>query len=123
MPKRVPRRLAGAQAAYYVATGLWPLVSARSFQAVTGPKQDFWLVQTVGALIGVSGATLAIATQDRDSLESPALRVLAVGTALSLTAVDLVFVLRRRISPIYLADAAVELVIVTGWLRPATSRA
>lgn len=90
---------------------------------MTGPKRDFWLVQTVGALIGVSGATLAIAARDRDSLERPALRVLAIGTALSLTAVDLVFVLRRRISPIYLADAAIELAIVTGWLRPTTARA
>jgi hypothetical protein len=122
MTVRARRGVANVQAAYYLATGVWPLLSARSFQAVTGPKHDFWLVQTVGALIGVSGATLAIAARDRDSLETPAVRVLAIGTALSLTAVDLVFVLRRRISPVYLADAAVELAIVAGWLRPARSR-
>jgi hypothetical protein len=28
---------------------------------------------------------------------------------------DVIFVLRRRISPIYLADAAVELALIVGW--------
>ncbi|MBV8580277.1 MAG: hypothetical protein JOZ86_06540, partial [Candidatus Eremiobacteraeota bacterium] len=37
-------------AAYYLATGLWPLLDMRSFELVTGRKTDRWLVKMVGAL-------------------------------------------------------------------------
>jgi hypothetical protein len=110
------RHVARVQSAYYLVTGLWPLLSRGSFEAVTGRKQDFWLVQTVGALVGVTGATLAAAARDQRSLQSPAVRTLAIGSALSLATIDLAFVLRGRISPIYLVDAAVELGLVAGWL-------
>lgn len=109
------RDVARGQSVYYLTTGVWPLVSARTFQAVTGPKQDFWLAQTAGALIGVIGAAVGLAASDTRSLRSREIRTLAVGSALSLAAVDVVFVARRRISPIYLADAAVEVGIAVGW--------
>ena len=110
------------QAAYYVATGIWPLVSPRSFQAVTGPKRDVWLVQTVGVLVGVVGTSLALAAgRDRTHGTSP-IRALALGSALGLAAVDVVFVARGRISRIYLADAAAELGLVSAWLAPAATR-
>jgi hypothetical protein len=105
------------QASLYLATGIWPLLSPRSFQAVTGRKHDFWLAQTVGALVGVVGATLAIASVEERSLRSAPIRTLAAGSALSLAAVDIVFVTRRRISPVYLADAAAELALAGLWLR------
>jgi hypothetical protein len=41
--------------------------------------------------------------------------LLAVGSALGLTAIDVVYVARDVIPPIYLADAAVEVVLVAGW--------
>ena len=41
---------------FYVASGLRPIVSMRTFEKVTGPKTDEWLVKTVGLLIAVSGA-------------------------------------------------------------------
>jgi len=107
-----------AQAGYYVATGLWPIVSPRTFQAVTGRKTDVWLVQTVGALIGVVGATLAVAARDRRQGTST-VRTLALGSALSLAAVDVYFVARRRIPPIYLLDGVIELGLVAGWLAGA----
>ncbi len=34
-----------------MATGLWPLVHRRSFEAVTGRKTYWWLVNTVGSLL------------------------------------------------------------------------
>jgi hypothetical protein len=37
-------------------------LNIRSFQAVTGPKTDLWLVQTVGVLVTVIGLTLCLAT-------------------------------------------------------------
>lgn len=36
---------------FYLAAGLWPIVSLHSFEAVTGPEQDDWLVKTIGGLI------------------------------------------------------------------------
>ncbi|MFH5804425.1 hypothetical protein ACG2DA_10255, partial [Alienimonas sp. DA493] len=55
---RWARRLLVGQGLYYVATGVWPLVHIRSFEFVTGPKTDDWLVQTVGALVLAIGGTL-----------------------------------------------------------------
>jgi len=110
------RHVARVQSAYYLVTGIWPLLSRGSFESVTGRKQDYWLVQTVGALVGVTGATLAAAARDQRSLQSPAVRTLAIGSALSLATIELTFVSRGRISPIYLADAAAELGLVAAWL-------
>src|SRR4051794_34537304 len=45
------RRALITQSVYYVVTGLAPFVSRRAFEAVTGPKREWWLVQTVGALL------------------------------------------------------------------------
>jgi hypothetical protein len=108
------RIVAALQSAYFVATGVWPLLHRRSFEALTGPKTDFWLVQTVGVCVGAVGVGLAQAAR-RGSV-SPELRTVAVLTSASLAAVDVVFVARRRISPVYLADAAVEAALVAGWL-------
>jgi hypothetical protein len=35
-----------------------PAPAHRSFEAVTGPKRDDWLVKTIGGLIAMVGATL-----------------------------------------------------------------
>ena len=114
MPTR--RVVAGSQAVYYLTTGIWPFASRRAFESVTGPKRDFWLVQTVGALVGVTGASLALAARNSRAVEETSIKTLAIGSALSLAAVDVVFVARGRISPIYLLDAAVELVLAAGWI-------
>jgi hypothetical protein len=41
--------------------------------------------------------------------------VLAVGSALGLAGIDLVYALGGRISPIYLLDAAAEIVLAVLW--------
>jgi hypothetical protein len=125
MPTR--RLVAGSQAVYYLTTGIWPLASRRTFESITGPKRDFWLVQTVGALIGVTGASLALAARDSRAVEEASIKTLAIGSALSLAAVDVAFVAKRCISPIYLLDATAELVLAAGWilgprLRPKLKR-
>src|SRR5689334_22911224 len=53
--------LATIQGLYFLATGVWPLFHIESFLAVTGPKTDLWLVQTVAALLVVAGGVLLIA--------------------------------------------------------------
>mgnify|MGYP003293179536 CR=1 FL=1 len=45
-----------AQGGFYVLSGVWPLVSMRTFELVTGPKTDDWLVRMVGLLAAVIGA-------------------------------------------------------------------
>ena len=105
MPER--RRVVGVLGAYYVATGAAPFVSRAAFEAVTGRKREWWLVQTVGALVTVVGGVLVPAAR-RDRV-TPEIVALAAGCAASLTAIDVIYVARRRISPVYLADAAVEL--------------
>jgi energy-converting hydrogenase Eha subunit E len=99
-----------AQGAYFLMTGLWPLVHMASFEAVTGPKVDDWLVRMVGLLAAVIGGTLYLAAQrGTRALE---VMVLAVSSALAFAAIDTWYAMKGRISPIYLADAALEIAIV-----------
>jgi hypothetical protein len=101
LPKRA---VAMAQSAYYTPTGLWPILHLRSFEWLTGPKTDGWLVKTVGGLLSVTGGALGLAAlSDR---VTPELEMVGAGSALTLAAIDVVYVARGRISPIYLLDAA-----------------
>ncbi|HEX7124953.1 MAG TPA: hypothetical protein VF406_04150 [Thermodesulfobacteriota bacterium] len=105
--------LATWQGVYYAATGLWPLVSRRTFEAVTGPKTDWWLVQTVGVLVGAIGGTLLLA--GRRGAERPEVAFLGAASAAGLAAIDVVHAARGRISPVYLLDAAAEAALVAAW--------
>jgi len=116
MPDR--RRTALAiQAVYYIASGSLPLVSRKLFERLTGPKRDWWLVQMVGLLAVSTGAALAAGLHDvrEPSRETVTVSVLS---ALSFTAVDVVYSINGTISPIYLADAAVELALVASVILP-----
>jgi hypothetical protein len=108
-------RLARLQAIFYVATGVWPFVSMRSFEALTGPKVDRWLVKTVGALVAVIGCALALASRRRQL--APEIVLVAAGSAAALATIDTVYVAKRRISPVYLLDAVAEIGLVAGWAR------
>ena len=99
------------QGVYYVTTGMWPLVNMRSFERVTGPKIDKWLVKTVGVLVTTIGGALLVAASRRRI--SPEARVLAAGSAIGLAAIDVYYVAKRRIAPIDLLDALTELALVS----------
>ena len=101
-----------AQGGYDLLTGLAPLVSRRGFEWVTGPKHDWWLVIMVGLLATVVGATLIASTYDRLPRSSA---LLAIGSALAFLAVDVVYVARGVIRPVYLADAAVQAAFIGAW--------
>jgi hypothetical protein len=105
--------LAIVQGVYFLVTGVWPLISIRTFMVVTGPKTDLWLVKTVGVLVAVIGGVLILAGV-RDAI-SPEVIFLATGSALALTWVDVNYVVKRVIAPIYLVDAAAEIVIIAAW--------
>ncbi len=115
------RRVAALQAAFYVGTGVWPLVHRSSFERVTGPKADFWLAQTVGVTVTAIGAGLAQAAARRRPVP-PELRTVACTGAAGLALIDLVFVARRRISPVYLVDALAEAALIGAWGRARRGR-
>jgi hypothetical protein len=102
------------QGLFYVLTGLWPLISMRTFLRVTGPKTDLWLVKIVGILVLVIGLVLLLAWgRERVSLE---IALLAGGIAGGLAAADVVYVSKRVIGPVYLLDAAAEVALVLWWV-------
>jgi hypothetical protein len=98
------------QSVYYLLTGFWPLFSMRTFEAVTGPKTDDWLVQTVGVLAATIGAALFVGSRrlppNRETL------TLSILSAVSFAGVDVVFVSQGIISQIYLVDAAFQLIAI-----------
>jgi hypothetical protein len=101
------------QGIYFLVTGIWPLLSMRTFLAVTGPKTDLWLVKTVGLILAVIGAVLIYAWVI--AAINPPVISLAIGAAASLTLVEIVYVSKRVISPIYLGDAVAELGLIAWW--------
>jgi hypothetical protein len=101
------------QGGFYVVAGLWPIVHIQSFLLVTGPKTDLWLVKTVGVLVTVVGVVLLSASRRHRITDE--IILLAVGSALGLAAIDLVYALSGRISAVYLGDAAVEIGLAMLW--------
>jgi hypothetical protein len=110
------------QGVYYALTGLWPLFSIETFQVVTGRKTDHlvtgdeadhWLVKTVGALItAIAVVFLAAAWNRRSAID---VAILGITSAVALAAIDVVFVNRGTISPIYLVDAGAEAALIALW--------
>ena len=93
--------LCSIQGLYCLVTGVWPLVSIDTFQAVTGPKTDHlvtgregdhWLVNTVAVLVTANALVLLLAAWR--NRPTPEVVLLAVGSALGLFAIDVVYVAR-----------------------------
>lgn len=102
------------QGVYYLITGVWPLLSIKTFEMVTGPKTDKWLVKTVGIMIAVVGLALIIAFIRKElSFE---MVLTAAGCALGLMLIDIIYSTKRVISKIYLLDAVAEFVLLIGWI-------
>lgn len=105
--------IAIVQGLYFLITGVWPLISFTSFEKVTGPKTDQWLVKTVGVLVAVIGLALVHAGV-KEEINST-VTIIAGGSAASLAAVDVIYVSKRVIPPIYLLDAVVEFLFIMWW--------
>jgi hypothetical protein len=102
------------QGVYFALTWLWPFVSMRTFERVTGPKPEQWLVRTVGWLVLVIGGVLLLGAAGGSPPSEVV--VLGIASAAALAGVDTNYVLRGRIARIYLLDAVVEALIIIGWL-------
>jgi hypothetical protein len=109
-----------AQGLYLLATGVWPLVHYRSFEWVTGPKEDVWLVRCAGGLAATMGF-VQLRSGASDGGRAAARR-LGIGAAATFGAVDLVYGCAGRISRIYLLDAAVEVAWLTAWMATKHNR-
>lgn len=101
------------QGVYYLFTGIWAIVGIGTFQKVTGPKVDTWLVKTVGAIVTVIGGVLLSAGLRRQT--TPEMTALSLGSAASLGLVSLWYPLRGRISKIYWLDTLAEATLVGLW--------
>ena len=91
------------QAAYYLIGGMWPVAHVRSFEAVTGPKPDRFVVESAGMLFSAAGLALAAAAatgRDRSS------RVLSA--ALPAASATMAYRHRADIRRTYHADAAAQ---------------
>ena len=102
------------QGSYFIVTGMWSLVHIESFQWVTGRKTDFWLVNTAGILLTVIGSGLLLAAT-RDKV-TPPLMLIGAASAAGLIAIELVYVLQRVISRVYLLDSLIEAGFLCCWL-------
>ena len=97
-----------------MATGVWSLAHRRSFERITGPKEDYWLVQTVGALAIAIGASLGLA--DRRRAQEP--ETILLGAA-SCIAFGLASVRASQTeSRVYLGDPLLETAFLAAWLEP-----
>jgi hypothetical protein len=107
------QKLTLVQGIYFLLTGLWPIFNIESFLFVSGHKTDLWLVKTVGVLISVIAIVLLINIRSAASLQNI---VLAVLSAFSLGSIDVIYVTKKTISPIYFMDACIEFFLVISWL-------
>jgi len=101
------------QGIVYVVSGLWPVVHLGSFERVTGPKTDGWLVKTVGLLLAVIGGVLWRASVR--SATTSDLALVGAGSAAALAGIDLAYASSGRISRIYLLDAVMQGGFIAGW--------
>ncbi len=113
-PSRSLARLAQGQGAYYFVSGAWPLIAPHSFQVVTGPKLEFWLVETIGLLLTVVGAVLFLA--GRAGRVTREIAFLGIGLAAALGSIDIWCVLEPHTTRAYWIDAAVQLGLLGTWV-------
>jgi hypothetical protein len=100
---------------FNVIGGAWPIMSLRSFEWVYGKKKDVFLQKTVGGLLLSIGCVQLSATTSEERLTIT--RRLGIATALTLLAIDLVYIPKGEMRKTYLQDAVCEIAWVVAWLR------
>ncbi|MFE1196711.1 hypothetical protein [Streptomyces olivaceoviridis] len=107
--------VARTQGLFHLVGGGWPLLHPRSFEWVFGPKTDVWLQRATAGLLATTGWSLLRTGPAPESLGQA--RRAGVGSAVTLLAVDLVYVPLGRIRPTYLLDAAMQAGWLAAWWR------
>jgi hypothetical protein len=103
-----------AHGLYILVTALWPLLDIKSFMEVTGPKNDIWLVKTVGVLL----IPIVICLFSALFLETHPVPVILVGISCSagLAVIDFYYTSNKTIRGIYAWDGVLEIIFLTGWV-------
>ena len=107
--------LALAQGLFNVVGGAWPVVSLRSFEWVYGKKKDVFLQKTVGGLLLSIG--LMQLTGRESEQELAVARRLGIATALTLLAVDLIYIPKGEMRKTYIQDALCEIGWIAAWAK------
>lgn len=114
MAPKLYKALLWIQGVYTLLTALWGLIDIDSFMAVTGPKNDIWLVKTVSTvLLAVAVALLSYIYIKTDPL--PAI-LLGFLTSAGLAAIDFYYSGRKVISPVYALDGIAEVLFALVWV-------
>ncbi len=71
-------------------------------------------MKTVGLILAVIGAVLIYA--EATSMVNPPVILLAIGGAATLILIEFIYVFNRVISPVYLADAFAEIILIVWWI-------
>lgn len=101
------------QCCYYFITGIWPLADMHTFETVTGPKTDDWIVKAFGAQILAVSIFLILAIY-RNRLRTAG--IIGILTASAIGIIETVFALKGSIHSVYLVDALIELMFISGTL-------
>lgn len=86
---------------YYVLTAAWPILHIKSFEYITGPKTDKWLVKAVSVMILGSGIIFILYPNETSAL-------LAILNAAGLLIIDVYYSLKGVIRKVYLLDGIIE---------------
>jgi hypothetical protein len=111
----LPPLLYWTQGLYYAGSALWPILHYRSFEAVTGKKTDVWLVKTVATFILVIATVITAGAHWWRGAGA----VLAALSCVAFIGIDSWYAFRRVISRVYLLDAALEVLLLAGWVKTA----
>lgn len=98
------------QTAYYLATGIWPVIHIKSFEKITGEKTDKWLVKMVGLLSVAVAITIFLANSADD------VKLLGILAAAAFVAIDFYYAVQRIVAPIYFVDGLIQVAFMAGWL-------
>ena len=104
-----PRRVQGA---YYVATGLWPVVATHHYMRAAGQDSHPNAARIAGGAVAALGVALAL-----DLMPPRAARIAGIGAALLLASGAAYFAVRGRGVPVNATDGAIQLAFALSWFR------
>jgi TRAP-type uncharacterized transport system fused permease subunit len=90
------------------------LVHMKSFIAVTGPKLDIWLVQTVAVLILAIGVFILLQLKYHSPIIPVAIMAIIMSAGLAI--IDFYYASIDRISDVYALDGILQVAFTVAWL-------
>lgn len=117
-----PMLVARAQGVFHTVCGAWALLRLSSFERYFGPQrlrqEQDWLVRTVSGLLVTCGWSQIRTPPTSECLAQA--RRLGLGTALTLLAIDLVYVPAGKVRRSHSLDAVIEAGWLVAWWRSRT---